>query len=174
VGLFSGDPSPPLLWLPSSLLKMKAMKEDETLTGILVFDRDEVLNVIKCSKENPSEDRDGEPYWSAPYDGKRTNKPGLWIVGDEGVYIMSNGERPENHPIAYAKGCNPKVDDFDDWWQMKGRTWGGDDGAELLDAEEIEEIINNADGKHHLLVRFYHDNKNDVGIMKLSTQGTPR
>ena len=45
---------------------------------------------------------------------------------------------------------------------------------ELLDAEEIEEIINNADGKHHLLVRFYHDNKNDVGIMKLSTQGTPR
>jgi hypothetical protein len=169
---------------------MKAMKEDETLTGILVFDRDEVLNVIKCSKENPFEDMDGEPYWTAPYDGKRTNKPGLWIVGDEGVYIMPNGElpnggHPENdnpwatrgstsHPIAYAKGCNPKVDDFDDWWQMKGRTWGGDDGAELLDAEEIEEIINNADGKHHLLVRFYHDNKNDVGIMKLSTQGTPR
>ena len=47
------------------------------------------------------------------------------LVGDDGVYFMSGGKvDPNDNPIAYAEGCNPKVDEFDDWWALKGATWG--------------------------------------------------
>ena len=75
------------------------------------------------------------------------------IVGDDGVYFMSGGKvDPNDNPIAYAEGCNPKVDEFDDWWALKGATWGGDDGVEYLDRKEIQSIVEKC--KRYLIVSF--------------------
>jgi len=55
-----------------------------------------------------------------PYYGLRPGEgkvPGLWLVGDHGVYIMSNG--------------NP------DWYDYKRRHFGGDDGIEFIAAEQL-------------------------------------
>ncbi|OYX14736.1 MAG: hypothetical protein B7Z15_02970, partial [Rhizobiales bacterium 32-66-8] len=46
----------------------------------------------------------------------RDEKPGIWLVGDEGVYIMSNGKLAEGQKalVIYAEQCHPKGDI--DWW----------------------------------------------------------
>jgi hypothetical protein len=64
--------------------------------------------------------------------------PGLWLVGDEGVYLMSNGH-PHQDLVAYAKQCNPKTMPFDQWWAAKQATFGGDDGVEFIDLSAIPE-----------------------------------
>ena len=64
--------------------------------------------------------------------------PSLEIVGDDGVYILNhstktNSRNVENHPkVVYAEECNPKTMEFDDWWEVKNNSFGGDDGVELL------------------------------------------
>lgn len=40
-------------------------------------------------------------------------KPGLWLVGDHGVYLCSNGELPKGAKplVAYAEECDPRKND---------------------------------------------------------------
>jgi len=71
-----------------------------------------------------------------PLYGKDTGK-GLWLVGDEGVYLMPNTEA-ETRTIAYAKECDPRKSD--DWWHVKRATFGGDDGVEFICIEEIDRL----------------------------------
>jgi hypothetical protein len=68
------------------------------------------------------------PEWFPTYGGTHA-EPGLWLVADHGVYLMSNG-RPamdaKGNPIpvngtrgirrliAMAEGCDPEVDAFED------------------------------------------------------------
>ncbi|MEW6312590.1 MAG: DUF3085 domain-containing protein [Pseudomonadota bacterium] len=62
------------------------------------------------------------------------------LVKDQGVYFMA--ERGESRPdgrrktIAYAVGCNPDVDAFDDWWELARAEFGGDDFGEFFDLQE--------------------------------------
>lgn len=62
------------------------------------------------------------------------------LAKDHGVYFLS--ERGERRPdgrqktIAYAVGCNPDVDAFDDWWELARAEFGGDDFAEYLDPQD--------------------------------------
>lgn len=62
------------------------------------------------------------------------------LVKDQGVYFLA--ERGEHQPdgrqklIAYAVGCNPDVDPFDDWWELARVEFGGDDFAEYFDPRE--------------------------------------
>lgn len=88
----------------------------------LKFRKQEVLNVIEHSIKNS------------------TDKPQILLVGDEGVYIMTGGPK-KGAPIAYALGCDPEKDEFDDWWELKRATFGGDDGVEHLGAEDIKKAI---------------------------------
>ena len=37
--------------------------------------------------------------------------------------------------LAYAVGCNPDTDPFDDWWHLAGRELGGDDFAQIFRPE---------------------------------------
>lgn len=72
-----------------------------------------------------------------PYYGTRPGegeKPGVWLVGDEGVYIISNGKLAEGQKplVVYSNECHPKGSD--DWWDYKRRHFGGDDGIEFIDA----------------------------------------
>lgn len=75
--------------------------------------------------------------------GENTGK-GLWLVGDQGVYLMSNGKERLLKPgtesssvVAYAKECNPETLPFDTWWENKRRSFGGDDGVEFIDLKAI-------------------------------------
>lgn len=62
------------------------------------------------------------------------------LVKDHGVYFIA--ERGERRPdggqklIAYAVGCNPDVDAFDDWWGRALDEFGGDDFGEYLDPKD--------------------------------------
>lgn len=75
-----------------------------------------------------------------PYCGTRPGegeKPGLWLVGDQGVYIASNGKLAEGAKplVVYSDECHPKGNP--DWFEYKRRHFGGDDGIEFLAAERL-------------------------------------
>ncbi len=83
---------------------------------------------------------DGQPLY-----GEETGK-GFWLVGDRGVYLMPNTTDGVHHRklkkdatrlVAYARECNPDTMAFDDWWDNKRATFGGDDGVEFLNAQKI-------------------------------------
>jgi hypothetical protein len=70
-----------------------------------------------------------------------SHKCKLILVKDHGVYFISEkGEMiadPEGRKhIAYAQGCNPNVDQFDDWWERGISEMGGDDCAEYFDISD--------------------------------------
>jgi len=83
------------------------------------------------------------------YDGP--TGPGLFIVGDDGVYLMSTGKNIPQVPrvkgkgkrcdIVYAEECNPETLSFDDWWEAKGATFGADDGVEYLPASMFKNTL---------------------------------
>ncbi|PDS63024.1 hypothetical protein CO653_24430 [Rhizobium anhuiense] len=95
-----------------------------------------------------------------PYYGLRPGKdeqPGLWLVGDQGVYLMSNGKLPEGVKpfVVYAEECDPRAND--DWFDVKRRTFGGDDGVDFIDAEQLEAMMAAAPEATHLRVAFLQD-----------------
>jgi hypothetical protein len=95
-----------------------------------------------------------------PYYGLRPGhgeQPGLWLVGDHGVYLCSNGNLPDGaRPlVAYAEECNPGTND--DWFEVKRRTFGGDDGVDFLDAAQLEAMMAASPGSTHLGIAFIGD-----------------
>jgi hypothetical protein len=95
-----------------------------------------------------------------PHDGltsDATEQPGLWLVGDHGVYLCSNGKMPEGvRPlVAYAEECDPAT--CADWFDVKRRTFGGDDGVEFLDAVRLEAMMAASPDATHLRVAFFSD-----------------
>jgi hypothetical protein len=92
-----------------------------------------------------------------PYYGTRPGegeKPGLWLVGDQGVYIMSNGRLPEGARalLIYSEQCHPAGDI--DWWDYKRRHFGGDDGIEFIDAERLIPLFDRHRGATHLTIEL--------------------
>jgi len=68
------------------------------------------------------------------------NQCRLILAKDQGVYFLAErGERtPEGRRkrLAYAVGCNPDLDPFDDWWERANAELGGDDFGEFFDPQE--------------------------------------
>lgn len=68
---------------------------------------------------------------------------GLWLVGDSGVYLMSNGkpgldlDGGPRQVVAYAKGIDPDVDGHEAADDRKRRSFGGDDGVEFLSLADL-------------------------------------
>ena len=62
------------------------------------------------------------------------------LAKDQGTYFLSErGERTatgHHKLLAYAVGCNPDVDPFDDWWELVRAELGGDDFGEFFDPKE--------------------------------------
>ena len=62
------------------------------------------------------------------------------LAKDQGVYFLA--ERGERRPdgrvklLAYAVGCNPDTDPFDDWWELARAELGGDDFGEFFDLHD--------------------------------------
>lgn len=88
------------------------------------------------------------------FDPGKDDKPGLWLVGDQGVYIMSNGKLIESaRPlIIYSEECHPVGNP--DWWGYKRRHFGADDGIQFLDADELVRVINGPAFATHLSIRL--------------------
>lgn len=90
-------------------------------------------------------------YGTRPGDGE---KPGLRLVGDEGVYILSNGKLTEGQRalVVYAEQCHPKGDI--DWWDYKQRHFDADDGIEFIEAERLIPLFDRDMGATHLNVQL--------------------
>lgn len=75
------------------------------------------------------------PTFSQQYDNVTPDR-GLWVVGDEGVYLMSNVNQPkesgDGSVVCYANEVNPETMEFEDWWAAKRRGFGADDGVEFV------------------------------------------
>ncbi|WP_027155219.1 DUF3085 domain-containing protein [Mesorhizobium sp. WSM2561] len=83
------------------------------------------------------------PYFGArPGEGE---KPGVWLVGDQGVYLCSNGKLAEGaRPlVVYSEQCHP--DGNPDWWDYKRRHFGADDGIEFIESERLVPLVD----RHH-------------------------
>jgi hypothetical protein len=66
--------------------------------------------------------------------------PGLWLVGDEGVYLMPN-TATKAPVIVYARECDPTKLPFENWWARKRATFGSDDGIEFIPLTDIEKLL---------------------------------
>ena len=90
-----------------------------------------------------------------PYQGispDREARAGVWLVGDEGVYLLSNGRLAEGQRalVVYAEECDPKCNP--DYWHYKRQHFGGDDGIEFLDAFRLVTLIAAAPAATHLTI----------------------
>ena len=99
-----------------------------------------------------------------PYYGTRPGegeKPGFWLVGDEGVYIISNGKLAKGQKplVVSSSECHPKGDT--DWWDYKRRHFGGDDGVEFIDADLLVPSFNRSFGITHLGIQL---TENDISF----------
>lgn len=76
--------------------------------------------------------------------------PGLWLVGDQGVYIIANGKLPKGDKpfVVYSEQCHPRGDI--DWWDYKRRHFGADDGIEFIEAERLLPLFDRAKRATHL------------------------
>lgn len=70
----------------------------------------------------------------------RANDCRVILVKDHGVYFMSeageNTTSGRRKLLAYAIGCNPDVDDFEQWWSLALSNLGGDDFSEYFDVND--------------------------------------
>lgn len=85
-------------------------------------------------------------------------EPALWLVADDGVYLMSNGEQPDvpegqSLPVAYAQESNPKAPgaDFDGWYEAKHSIMGGDDCVISLPIAWFERAVK--DGRETIRIK---------------------
>lgn len=94
---------------------------------------------------------------SAGY-GEEPSGPAIIIVGDRGIYMMSNGmpgiprtDGKEGQHVVYADQCDP--DKNPGWYDLKRATFGGDDGVEFLPI--VEQILAKKDkGFTHVRIDF--------------------
>lgn len=76
---------------------------------------------------------------------RRTTDEHYWLVGDNGVYFCTESLNPNNPEsgrfVVFAENCNPEAMEFDEWWEVKQATWGGDDGVEKFHISELEKAL---------------------------------
>ena len=97
----------------------------------LTFDGKELIKLVEDATAS-------WPKGARELYGDKTG-PGFWLVGDHGVYLMHNGPVAEGGKplVVYARECNPETCEFDDWWEAKRASFGGDDGVEFLEPAAI-------------------------------------
>lgn len=105
-------------------------------TSILTFSMDELRPIINHARTSRN-------HRAAYADiGEQSPGPGLMLVKDDGIYLMSNGMPGfmrtdiKAHRVCYARGYDPTKDD--DVWERSRAAVGGDDFAQLFDLEAFE------------------------------------
>jgi hypothetical protein len=110
---------------------------------LMHFPRDTVEQLIAHAKAAPKH--------RALHGVRKTQKPGLWLVGDDGVYLLSNGDpallafpndkdeaKRRKQVVAYARECNPLTMQPDKVDDVKVRAFGGDDGLLFIPLTDFE------------------------------------
>ena len=73
-------------------------------------------------------------FFKMPYTNETTKEKGLWLVKDEGIYLMKAFAQPakseKDMPIVYAESFDPYKDE--DVWDRSVDAVGGDDFAQFL------------------------------------------
>lgn len=96
--------------------------------SVCVFKTKELKRCIQHALESKA--------WRMGYATELADAPGLFLVHDDGVYLMSNGEPGDKDPhehrlyVAYADGCNPDTDE--NCWETSRELVGGDDFADII------------------------------------------
>ena len=124
----------------------------------LLFDMEQVAGLARHSREAPARRMTmgqraeiyGEDRCAVAQPGEeRLAPPCLWLVKDEGIYLMSPGihpdaeteERPARPPVAYASGFDPTRDDRMAVWDRARDAVGGDDFAEAVPLEWVDAAL---------------------------------
>jgi len=105
------------------------------------FDRAGVQRLLEHAKQAPEH--------TGGYSDKPPFSRGLFLAGDHGVYLMSNGKpnlqieggKPNQSFVVYAREIDPTTLPFDTWWEAKRRIFGRDDGADLVPLDAIETAL---------------------------------
>jgi len=117
----------------------------------LMFDRDGVSKLMAHSRRRPWE----LTYVQQQDKSLTENNVGahLWLVKDEGIYLMSNAKAPwldpeaepgsEKRFVVYADGYDPQKDG--DVWQACREAAGGDDFVEALPLIYFEYVVRQGD-----------------------------
>lgn len=95
----------------------------------------------------------GAREWGLQEDVDPTKIPaGLWLVGDHGIYMMSNGlpllpfdDGQKPNLCAYAREADP-AQNAGRAHDVKRQAFGGDDGCEFLDAALVRQALKQASG----------------------------
>jgi hypothetical protein len=112
-----------------------------TLEGeaILRFDKAFVARLVDHARSSPES--------RANY-GEHDATPALWLVGDAGVYLMSNGSPPTSHSgqilTAPADGCDPQFDPVESWRPIHNLFAEGSDFALTIALADIDAALSEA------------------------------
>jgi hypothetical protein len=115
--------------------------ERVTLEGeaILRFDKALVARLVDHARNSPES--------RANY-GDRDAKPALWLVGDAGVYLMSNGSPAIAHDgqilTAPADGCDSECDPVANWRPIHNLFAEGSDFALTIALANVEAALSEA------------------------------
>jgi hypothetical protein len=107
-----------------------------------------------CRIDGKEPDEDHMPTESE-IDPKKIAR-GLWMVTDQGVYLMSPGKpaipgaNGSMNLVVYAQGCNPHIDE--DYYDNKRMIMGGDDGVDKVPLDFLKNAISN--GAHKLIIKI--------------------
>ena len=124
----------------------------------LLFDMEQVAGLARHSREAPERRMTmaqraeiyGQDRCATQQPGEeRLAPPCLWLVKDEGIYLMSpgfhprpdSGDRPARAPVAYAVGFDPTRDDGMAVWDRARDAVGGDDFAEAVPLEWVDAAL---------------------------------
>ena len=123
----------------------------------LYFDMEQVAGLARHAREAPERRMTmgqrariyGEDRCAVPQPGEqRLAPPCLWLVKDEGVYLMSPGIDPDAKrtqrtpaPVSYASGFDPTRDDRMAVWDRARDAVGGDDFAEDIPLEWVDAAL---------------------------------
>ena len=116
----------------------------------LRFDKTGVWRIFDHSRNSPK---------SLPFYEIDTG-PALWLVGDKGIYLMSNGnprlgfdglnipqgrEREIRSLTVHANGCDPDIVDFELWWKVHCAINDGSDFCYPLECGLFEDVLEHSD-----------------------------
>jgi hypothetical protein len=131
--------------LESAVATKKLISADGTV--ILKFDVTTVWRLVDHARNAKK---------SIPAYAEKNPKPSLWLVGDSGGYLMSNGSPAiddKGHLIkgrdtvgvrrltAPALGVDPTYNAFEDWWSLHNAIAGGDDFSISIPIKRFEKVL---------------------------------
>jgi Abortive infection C-terminus/Protein of unknown function (DUF3085) len=136
-------------FLASCLESAVAAKKLKTPDGqiVLKFDVATVWRLLDHARNSPE---------SLPWYGRTRPKRALWLVGDAGIYLMSNGSPAIDEKgnlikrkksvgirrlVAPAFGCDPSYNAFEDWWPIHNAVDDGSDFSIAISIKAFDAIL---------------------------------